>query len=366
VRRALALLVLAACPKPTTGARGAPVGDPFSGESSDETAVLRHELEAEVRESYERDEVSTSEDWQDVLDPALGIVRFGVRPDDEQIVTRGATPPRRLPLRIVAGDDGAGACDETLRSNDLRLYLSPDASTAWVTDELTACVPACGKRALLPLRLSAVYVRGGDRWVLAVEHLSYPQPAASLIARGDDHATTIGPFVSRRASAPDLANLVPTAIAQTVPADRGATFATDPDALAWWPDPAHELRGAAISGGPSLTDAFDAASITAEGARIGIGPQSGTGAIAWWAGTILVHARKAGAITAGATEEVPVRLRATFVMRRDPDRWRIVQSHVSAPIDDQTLAHEIASDATIVDGRIIVPCDRATPAAARR
>jgi hypothetical protein len=365
MRRALALaaLLLAGCPKPTTGAKATPVGDPFSGESSDETAVLRHELESEVRESYERDEVSTTEDWQDVLDPSLGIVRFGVRPGDEQVVTKGATPPRRLPLRIVASDDGAGACEETLRSNDLRVYLSPDASTAWVTDELTACVPACGKQALLPLRLSAVYVRGGDRWVLAVEHLSYPQPAASLIARGDDHATAIDSFVSRRASAPDLANLVPSAIAETVPADRESTFATDGQALAWWPDPAHELRGAAISGGPSLTDAFDAASITTEGARLGIGPQTGPGAIAWWAGMILVKARTG---LGGENNEVPLRLRGTFVMRRDPDRWRIVQSHVSAPIDDQTLAHEIAADAKIVDGRIIVPCDRATPAAARR
>jgi ketosteroid isomerase-like protein len=364
VRRALPLaaLALAACPKQQTGVKATPVGDPFSGESSDETPVLRRELEAEVLESYERDDPSPGEDWQGVIDPALGITRFGVRPTDQAVVTTGAPPPRILPLGLAPGADDASnpACDENLRSKHLVLHLAPDGATAWVTDEVSACVSVCGKQALVPLRLSAVYVRGGDRWVLAMEHVSYPQPAADLIARGEKSAEPIGGFVSARARAPGLADVVAHAVAATQPDDRAAGFSTAPDALAWWPELAHELVGPAITTGPSLTDAFDASAIAVEGARVGIGPTSGPGAIAWWSGTVLVHARK------GDGGDQPVRLRATFVLRRDADRWRVVQSHVSAPIDDATLARQIAADATIVNGHVSVPCERATPAAARR
>ena len=362
-----ALIALAACPKQNTGARAAPVGDPFSGESADETPVLRRELEAEVLESYERDESSTSEDWQSVVDPSLGITRFGVRPGDQAVVTSGPPPPRLLPLGLAPGADDANnpACDENLRSKHLALHLAPDGATAWVTDEIAACVSACGKQALLPLRMTAVYVRGGDRWVLAMEHVSYPQTAADLIARGEASAKPIDSFVSARARTPALAALVGKAIAATEPADRAAAFSTAPDALAWWPELSHELVGPAITTGPSLSDAFDAYSIAVEGARVGIGPTSGPGAIAWWAGTILVRARKADAT--GAASDVPIRLRATFVLRRDPDRWRIVQSHLSAPIDDAALARELAADATIDHGRLSVPCEKPTaPAAARR
>jgi hypothetical protein len=271
-----------------------------------------------------------------------------------------------LPLGLKPGADDADnpACADNLRSTDLQLHLSPDGQVAWVTDELRACVSVCGKQALLPLRLSAVYVRGGDRWVLAVEQVSYPQPAAALIARGEASVKPIAAAVSQRAVAPDLAGLVAHAVAATEKADREGLFSTEPDTIAWWPDPAHELHDGAIVTGPTLTTAFDAVSIAPEGARVGIGPSTGPGAIAWWAGTILVRARIAQAD--GTDGAVPVRLRATFVLRKDAERWRIVASHVAAPISDELLAKEIAADATIVGGRVSVPCERATPAAARR
>jgi SnoaL-like domain len=354
----LGALSLVACgSKPAPPPRPAPTGDPFAGESADDVAVLRRELEAEVLESYERDEAAGGDDWQGVLDPALGVVRFGVRPGDESVTTRGAPPARALPLGLHPGADDADnpACPDNLRSKRLELHLSADGATAWIDDELAACVSVCGKRALLPLRLSAVYVRGGDRWVLAVEHLSYPQPAAALIAHGETSARPVDAMVSARAVSGELRETIATAAIATEPADRAAVFATDPDALAWWPDPAHELRDGAITSGPSLTAAFDAVSITTEGARVGIGPSGGTGAIAWWAGTLQVRARRAAAGSAAA--EVPLRLRATFVLRRDPDRWRVVQSHVSAPIDDDALAREVAAGATMVGGRLHLACD---------
>ncbi|HTJ45561.1 MAG TPA: nuclear transport factor 2 family protein [Kofleriaceae bacterium] len=357
-------LVLAACPKSGAGVKPTAIGDPFSGDTTDESPVLRRELEAEVLEGYERDDTSTSEDWQGAIDPEVGIVRFGVRAGDRAVVTSGPPPSRALPLGLRPGADDADnpACAENLRSKALAIHLTPDGQAAWVTDELSACVSVCGKQALIPLRLSAVYVRGGDRWVLAVEHVSYPQQTAALIARGENGGKPIDPAISERAIAPDFQRLVARAVSAIEKADREGAFSTEPDAIAWWPDLAHELRAGAITTGPSLTDAFDAASITTEPSRIGIGPSSGTGSIAWWSGTLLVRART-------IDQETPIRLRATFVLRRDAERWRIVESHVSAPISDDLLAKEIAADATIgPDGRIRVPCERAptTPAAARR
>ena len=156
------------------------------------------------------------------------------------------------------------------------------------------------------------------------------------------------------------------AVAATEPADRARYFSSASDALAWWPDPAGELRGDAVVTGPSLTDAFDATKVAAESARIGLGPSGGVGQgkLAWWAGTLEVTARQESGD--GAVHEVPVRVRATFVLQYQTDRWMIVQSHVSAPIDDARLAREIAGDATMVGGHLVVPCDAARPAAARR
>lgn len=103
----------------------------------------------------------------------------------------------------------------------------------------------------MPLRLSAVYVRGGNRWVVAVEHLSYAQPAAALIARGEDRAPALDAVVAARSWGPALTALAAAAITATATDVRARTFATTPDALVWWPDPAHELRGAAVASGPA-------------------------------------------------------------------------------------------------------------------
>ncbi|MCE9573608.1 MAG: nuclear transport factor 2 family protein [Deltaproteobacteria bacterium] len=353
MRRALALaLILAACTQRAPIAKSTVVGDPFAGENGDETPILRRELESEILDSYQRDDRVAETDWVGVLSSDLGIVRFGVGPDDEQVTTRGAPPPRRLPLGLAVSA-GVAPCDRVLRSKKLELHMAEDGGTAWVSDEVAACAVVCGKIALVPLRLSAVYVRGADRWVVAVEHLSYAQPAAALIARGEQRATPLDAVTAARSWGPALTALAATAIEASAPEVRAKVFATTPDALVWWPDPAHELRGAAVASGPSLTDAFDAEKVVVERARIGLGPSlSGApGTIAWWAGTIAITARG----TAGA---VPIRLRATLVFERRADRWQVVHAHVSAPIDDAALAHEIGGDGARVDHGLVVDCPK--------
>ena len=95
-----------------------PVGDPFAGENADETPVLRRELEAEVLESYERDDSQAGDDWQTAVDPALGIVHFGAGPADQVVTTHGTPPPHLLPLGLHPGADDVRnpACPEYLRS----------------------------------------------------------------------------------------------------------------------------------------------------------------------------------------------------------------------------------------------------------
>lgn len=349
-RAAAVLLALAACTQRTPVGKSTVVGDPFAGDNGDETPILRRELESEVLDSYQRDDRIAEGDWAGVISPDLGIVRFGVAPGDEDVTTRGGPPPRRLPLGLAVAE-GMAPCDHVLRSKKLELHLADDGGTAWVSDEVAACAIVCGKIALVPLRLSAVYVRGGDRWVVAAEHLSYAQPAAALIARGERRAAPLDAASSARSWGPALTRLAATAIAATAPDARAAVFATTPDALAWWPDPAHELRGPALASGPSLTDAFDADQIELEAGRIGLGPAltGGQGTIAWWAGTIAISAH-------GATGAVPLRLRALFVFERRPIGWRVVHAHVSAPIDDAELAHDIGGDGARVDHGLIVDC----------
>jgi hypothetical protein len=173
-----------------------------------------------------------------------------------------------------------------------------------------------------------------------MEHLSYPQRVADLVGdadkmRGKKPRKALDPRPAVRTPL----DVVMRAVAADLPdADRAKMFATDRDALALWPDPEQELRGSAVVSAASLARSFDARSVTLETWRVGMSPDPGgsvnPGSVAWVAGTLRVEIERPLDDT---VEIVLMRLRATFVLERRDGEWLIVQSHVSAPADDEAL-----------------------------
>ena len=350
----LVLVLAAACVRPTSSRPKVPPADPFPGSEGDDLGRLRRELEADILDGYARTEAIDPDTWIGMTDPGTGLVRIGVGPDD-LIWTRTpleGKPRRRWPL----GDGDA-------RTKLLELHVTDDGSVAWSFDEVSWRLDVCGRVAVIPLRVTALYLRDGERWVPMVEHISYAQPISALVERGLTGARLEGAVAPENSEA-SVRVAVESALGVRKDADRARTFSAGPDALVLWPDPAHELRGAAVVTGPSLGSAFDAPTVTVEGYRIGIGGGGGSlgASVGWWSGTVMVNARK---VDAREVEGVaPVRLRATFVVERADDHWRVVQAHVSAPIRDQDLAAAVFGAARGDDGTL--RCDGPMPIAAPR
>jgi hypothetical protein len=351
MRSAAALACLAAlcagCPGNRRGGAAEPPGDPYPGREQSLSGILLRELEVEVLEGLDLPTFETAVP-PTAVSSRVGAVHIGVGPDDVTSPRPGSSGQvDRWPLLPV---DEVGGRLDVAESKRLEMHLARDLTAAWTVDEVSYRIPGCLGRdgaykvAVVPLRMTTLYVRDGERWVAVLEHLSYPQRIAELVERADkprgkklfngrDPRPEIeGPIaVLRRAIDPDLGD-----------EERAVVFASGRDALAIWPDPEQELRRGAVLSGASLGQVLDATSIELESWRVGMSPDPtggvGGGSVAWLAGTLEVHARRADGDSVAA---VPLRLRATFVLEQrevaGAMRWQVVQSHVSAPIDDTAL-----------------------------
>jgi hypothetical protein len=353
----LAAIASAGCP----GKRSGPVtppSDPYPGREQRLQSILLRELEVEVLEGYELTSFETTLP-ETAVDGGVGGVHLGVGPDDLGFGGRGTA--ERWPLAPL---DELGTRLDRADTKRLELHLAHDLSAAWVLDEVSYRIPGClardgtHKTVLVPLRMTAVYVRDGERWVPVAEHLSYPQPVGELI----EQAGTLRGRKLRNARDPrgainDVMAMLRRALSPALPEpERARLFASGEDAVAIWPDPEQELRRGAVVGGASLARLFDAIAIDLESWRVGMSPDptggNGPGSVVWVAATLRVDAQRA---RDDAVQTVPLRLRGTFVLewRRplgEPDgapRWQIVQSHVSAPIDDRTLLRRILGDSAV-------------------
>ena len=152
------LVVLAACPR--GGTKTSPQNDQtiVTDSDADRRARLRSELQDEVLASYERDELPEVETM--MIPPEVGPARIGAGPGD---VLFGDDVRRlawsRWPLQIQTGTK------TQVRSKNLRIHLSHDkqVSAAWMSDELSWRIAMCGRTAVIPLRMTALYAHDGDR-----------------------------------------------------------------------------------------------------------------------------------------------------------------------------------------------------------
>lgn len=360
------VLVLGACPARTPAPRPV-LADPVGGSDGDLVTALVTELQDDVLSSYERDDPPEHE--AGVIPREIGGARIGVGPGDVLVTGQLDPVASRWPLRL---DPDTRA---EVRSKRLETHLAKDLSAAWVADELSWRIPMCGRTAVVPLRITMLYARDGDRWVQVFEHMSFghapvPRGGKELYgARMPSRSIGSSDFVDELSGA--MSPLL------SLSKNRNIALASGPEVMLLGPDVRDEWHGpdvlaANLLAGPART---------IEDRRIGfVGRSLETATIAYWVGNVVADLPARPGIAAGK-----VRLRTTFVFERrrfvthevSPDderdpaakarreeerrrvearscaedatgcKWVIVQGHVSSPIGDQDLATRVFGTALL-------------------
>ncbi len=354
-----ALFVLAACPR--GGTKTTPQNDQtiITDSDAERRSRLRSELQDEVLASYERDELPEVETG--MVSPEVGPARIGAGPGD---VLYGDDVRRlawsRWPLQVEA------TTKTLVRSKNLRIHLSHDkqVSAAWMSDELSWRISMCGRTAVIPLRITALYAHDGDRWVQVFEHLSFgrtPQPTYDGQLRG----ARIREAVVDRGLSDELSRSLnalfsgePDRIKQSIALTRFSDPTKPASTFLLGPSPDAEWSGARLDD----IDLVDG-KVTLDERRVGVistgRPDKAT--IAYWVGNVIADLRQHP-----GTPASKVLLRGTFIFEKRDDKWLIVQGHVSQPIDDIDLATYVFGTALLSEKPLQTTCeDGRRPAAAR-
>ncbi len=313
-----------------------PLADQISNGDRDPEQALLAELQGEVLESYERD------DPPDLETSALPIggARIGVGPGDVLVDRELVNASSRWPLMIDA------STPTSVRSKRLELHLARDHSAAWIFDEVSWRIPICRRTLVIPLRLTSLYARDGDRWVLAVEHLS---TGAELPQEG--------PLIGRSLPSAEVSRAIGDEVAKSVslllhgPVPDSPLVSTGVEAALVGPAWGQEWHGTDVFS----QQLFDGA-ISVEDRRVGVvGRDPARATIAYWVGNVV----------ATSPSNQRTRLRATFVLERQPGatsapksahRWVVVQSHFSLPVDDETLAKSVVGSALLSLNPLVAQC----------
>ncbi|MDB4963730.1 MAG: hypothetical protein JWP01_3729 [Myxococcales bacterium] len=348
------VVLLAACPGRQVKDRPV-LADPVSGSDGNVIAAMIAELQDDVLTSYERDEPPDVETG--MIPAEIGGARLGVGPGDVLIAGELERAPSRWPLRVERDLPTA------IRSKRLETHLAQDLSAAWVYDELSWRIAMCGRTAVIPLRITMLYARDGDRWVPIFEHMSFGHTATPR-RDGQLYGTRIP---SKVVATSDIVDELSAAMSPVLSlgANRAAGLASGPEAMLLGPDVAAEWHGldvlkAQLVPGPAKV---------VEDRRIGLVGRSVEGStIAYWVGNVVADLPARPGYAAGKA-----RLRTTFVFEkrrtvvsdpedkaRDPRHdarscavddtdctWVLVQGHVSQPIGDQELATRVFGTALL-------------------
>lgn len=323
MRALIALAALAACQKPPPK-QPAVLADPVAVADGDPVLAMKAELADQILSAYEREEPPDLDTAMLAREP--GPARIGVGPGDvlAGFADFAHAPASRWPLYL-----GPAARLE-VRSKRLAIELAADRTAAWVSDEVSQRITACGHTAVIPMRVTQLYAHDGDRWVPAFEHVSFARTPAA------DPEGLVGKAMKTVSPDRDLSDALSRAVARTpgFVADRATLIG--PGATDLWQAPE------AIASLPPV--------LVAEDRRIGLVGRSGDVAtVAYWVGNFTIDAQTRDGKPAGR-----VRVRGTFVFQRqsapssgkcgsDPKscRWLLVQAHVSQPIKDADLARAI-------------------------
>ena len=353
--RRVAVVALAAVAAGCPSARPRPVASGSDKPTGDETRLNREyeELQDDILTSYERDDAPDL--GSGMIDPRIGALRIGAGPDD---VYGPGDQARRWPLEVDR------LIRPEVRSKHLEIQLAQDQTAGWMADELSWRIVLCGRTAVVPLRITALYALDGDRWVEVFEHMSFgwtPTPIDATLPRA----------IRTEVASGDLRDVLSGALSRSlfhVPHDPAVAAQTG-GALVLGPDIADEWHGAHV-----LEAKLPAG--TLEDRRVGlVGRHPDTATVAYWIGNYIANIPARAGFAAGK-----VRMRVTHVFEkrwfaardglpiegkscglddnqaRDPARrtevdehcrWMLVQSHMSQPISDDELTRLVFGTALI-------------------
>jgi hypothetical protein len=348
VRRIAALVPLLIAGCAGGSGKAAPSTEP-QATAEDPATHLAHvliELQDDILASYERDEPPELD--SSMIVPRIGTARIGAGPGDVYIAGDLARAPSRWPL------DVDHAMQTAVRSKNLSIQVAVDQTAAWMSDELSWRIQACGRTAVIPLRITALYAHDGDRWIPVFEHLSFgwtptpldgPQPKAikTEVVSGDLRDELSGVLGRGLFRAPHDPQVV----------------AQDPGAMVLGPDAADEWHGAAV-----LSAKLPAGKL--EDRRVGtVGRTPAEATVAYWIGNYIADIPARTVFGAGK-----VRMRVTHVFEKrrtgsgararacsgDDCRWMLVQSHMSQPISDDDLTQRVFGTALISPKPLQLDC----------
>jgi hypothetical protein len=243
-----------------------------------------------------------------------------------------------------------------------------------VFDEVSWRITFCGRVAVIPLRITMLYARDGDRWVPVFEHTSFANAAAPH-HDGQLYGATIPAAVVTGDLRDELSRVASPVLFNQIARDP-SVVANGPEAMLLGPDIAAEWHGADV-----VRAQLAAGRMTAEDRRIGtVGRSPGTSTIAYWIGNVIADLPARPGVAAGKA-----RLRATMVFEKrrmlgpkdradqkscgvEPKgcRWVMVQAHLSQPIGDQELATSVFGTAltstALESGEpLAITCDDGSP-----
>jgi hypothetical protein len=339
MKRLAVIAVLAACagPKPQTQTG---LSDPASGGDRDMRFDLVAELQDEIIKAYERDEPPETETA--MLLPEIGSTRIGVGPGDVLIRNELLRAPSRWPLDASMPTEP--------RSKRLVIHLAKDRTAAWVSDEISWRLKLCGRTAVIPLRMTALYARDGDRWVLVFEHTSFARTPTPTRA-GQKLPRSIKTAIASRDLADELSGVLGPVLRRSLDKSPKA-ISTTGDATMLGADVAAEWHG---------EDVLQAKLVPGTGAmrledrRVGtVGRSGGRSTIAYWIGNLTVDLPARPGIAAGLGH-----FRGSFTFERRDNAWVIVQGHLSHAIEDGELASAVFGTALISPKPLSITCDEA-------
>jgi hypothetical protein len=345
------VLALAGCP---SGSSRSTTPTPEPEATGEDPATRLANLADDILASYERDDPPDIDSG--MIDPKVGAARIGAGPGDVYLAGDLKRAPSRWPLDIDR------MTRTEVRSKHLEIQIAADLSAAWMADEVSWRIEMCGRIAVIPLRITALYAHDGDRWVPVFEHLSFartPTPSDAPLPRAIKTEVISGDLRD------ELSGVLARGLLRTP--HEAQVVAQDSTAVVIGPDIADEWYG------PQVLEARLPPG-KLEDRRVGIvGRSLGEARVAYWIGNYVADVPARPGFAAGK-----VRMRVTHVfekrrMSRDPKakdakskacgddcRWLLVQSHMSQPITDDELTKLVFGTALISPKPLQLDCSDGT------
>lgn len=346
---ALVLLVglVAGCPSPGKPSLPSETATTREDDAA-RLARLYAELQDDILTSYERDEPPDQDTA--MIDAKVGTARIGVGPGDVYIAADLARAPSRWPL------DVDHATRTEARSKNLAIHIAADQSAAWMADELSWRIEVCGRTAVIPLRMTAVFAHDGDRWISIFEHLSYGRTAATPVETAPPKPIATEVVSSELDAA--LQGVIERGLLRT-PRDP-AVVAQDATALVLGPEAGDEWANRQALGARLPPGQL-------EQRRVGtIGRKGQSSTIAYWIGSYVADVPGRGSVRMRASFVFEQRPAASRDGKKLPDaracvtdkacHWVLVQSHLSQPISDDQLTSAVFGTALLSPKPLVLDC----------